>query len=398
VTGGEVDHGRLRRAVDAAAQELVDLSHDLHAHPELAMQEVHAHNALTAALERHGFAVERHAHGIETAFAATVGGGGGPHVVVCAEYDALPRIGHACGHNVIAAAALGTGIAAAPLATELGMTLTVLGTPAEEAVGGKALLVEAGAFAGATAALMVHPAPLDIREAPALAVQDLVVTVHGRAAHAALSPTRQGNALDGLVEVHRLLSTRHFGEWERCHGVITDGGDVANVVPEKARAHYFVRARTGTDAASLESQLRDEISAAVAEFGCTVEFASAMESYREMKHNHLLAGRYQAHAEASGRDFVPQMLIGPESASSTDMGNVSQVVPSIHPMIGIASGPHLPHQRGFAAAAVSESADRAILDAAVALASVVVDLGSDPKLVAEVQADFETHDSVGEPV
>lgn len=389
---------RARRAAGDVGESIVALSHDLHAHPELAMEEAYAHELLASTLERAGFDVSRHAYDLETAFEAEVGGGDGPLVVICAEYDALPRIGHACGHNVIGAGSVGAGLVLAGLAAELGVRIRVLGTPAEEAVGGKAILVQRGAFDGVDAALMVHPAPLDIREAPALAVNDLVVTVHGTAAHASLTRSRRGNALDGLVEVYRLLVEHPFGDWERCHGVITHGGDVPNVVPEETVGHWFVRARTEMDVAELADRLRSEIDAAVGGAGSTVEFSSAMQVYREMKHNHVLAATYEANAEALGREFVPQMLIGPESASSTDMGNVSQVVPAIHPMIGIESAPYLNHQRGFAAAAAAPAADRAVHDAALAMAGTVIDLATDADLLGAIRADFAATDSLGDPL
>lgn len=387
---------RARLAAAAAGETMVALSHDLHAHPELAMEEIHAHDLLADTLERAGFDVTRHAYDVETAFRAELGSGSGPHVVICAEYDALPRIGHACGHNVIGASAAGAGLVLAGLVEELGVRLCVLGTPAEEAVGGKAILVERGAFEGVDAALMVHPAPLDIREAPALAVNDLVVTVHGRAAHASLTRTRLGNALDGLVDVYRVLAAHPMGDWERCHGVITHGGDVPNVVPEEATGHWFVRARTDLDVEDLAARLRAEVESTVVEAGCSVEFSAAMAAYREMKHNHALSGAYQANAERLGREFVPQVLIGPESASSTDMGNVSQVVPAIHPMIGIESGPYLNHQRGFADAAAAPAADRAVHDAALSMAATVIDLATDDALLAAVRAEFAATDSTGD--
>lgn len=383
--------GRVRDAI-------VALSHDLHANPELAMQEHHAHNLLSGVLEVAGFEVTRHAHDLETAFRAETGDGEGPRVVICAEYDALPRIGHACGHNLIGASAVGAGLVLGELAAATGVRVCVLGTPAEEAIGGKAILVERGAFDDVDVALMVHPAPLDIRAAPALAVNDLVVTVRGSAAHASLTRSRRGNALDGLVEVYRLLRDHPVGDWERCHGVITHGGDVPNVVPEEASGHWFVRARTDLDVVELAARLRDEIELATGASGCTVEFASAMELYREMKHNSVLAGTYQGNAEALGREFVPQTLIGPESASSTDMGNVSQVVPAIHPMIGIDSLPHMNHQRGFAAAAAAPAADRAAVDASLAMAHTVIDLATDDTLLTAVRAEFLSTDSTGDPI
>lgn len=397
-----VGDGGLKEVAAATAarngEAIVGISHDLHANPELAMAEHHAHDLLSDVLEEAGFGVTRHAHDLETAFRAELGDGDGPLVVICAEYDALPRIGHACGHNLIGASAVGAGLVLAELAEAAGVRVCVLGTPAEEAIGGKAILVERGAFDGADVALMVHPAPLDIRAAPALAINDLVVTVRGTAAHASLTRSRRGNALDGLVDVYRLLAAHPMGDWERCHGVLTHGGDVPNVVPEEATGHWFVRARTDLDAAELAARLRHQIEATAGEAGCTVEFSSAMEMYREMKHNRVLAEAYQANAESLGREFVPQALIGPESASSTDMGNVSQVVPAIHPMIGIDSAPYLNHQRGFTAAAAAPAADRAAQDAALAMACTVIDLATDASLLKAVRAEFVSTDSTGDPI
>lgn len=387
-------------AVRAAADDAVALSHRIHDRPETALAEHHAAQWLADACDAAGMEVERAAYGLETAFVARAGDRG-PHVVLCAEYDALPRIGHACGHNIIGAVAVAAGAALAPLARSLGVRVTVLGTPAEETVGGKNLLADAGAFEDADAALMLHPAPLDIAAVPALAVEDLVVTVRGRAAHAALAGAGGGRApraLDTLVDVYRTVAAHPCGEWERCAGVITDGGDVPNVVPHEATARFFLRARTATDAADFAERVRDEVRALVAETGCSVEFDGWQAPYREFRQNAPLNAAYEANARAVGREFVPQALIGPESATSTDMGAVSQRVPSIHPMLGIDSGPALPHTPGFADAAVSDAADRALVDGAVALAWTALDVVLDPTVLAAARASFDGAGPLGDPI
>ncbi len=381
--------GRAATAIRESEAELVELSHRIHGKPELAFQERFASGLLADLLESQGFSVERGAFGLETSFLARVGEGA-TRVVFCAEYDALPDIGHACGHNVIAAAAVGAGVGAATVADELGLTVDVLGTPAEETAGGKAILIERGAFEGASAAMMVHPAPVDILDAPYLAVTDIVFTAVGEAAHASLGPrTRRGNALDAIVDTYVALRELELGPYERCHGVITDGGKAPNVVPERASASYFVRARTRDELEALLERVREAAARKCEERGCRVEFSGTGIVVDDVLSNPTLLSLYERNASALGRRFLPQDRITPEMAASTDMGNVSKVVPSIHPTIGIDSLPHLPHQRGFAEAACSPAADRAIVEGAIALAWTAIDLGSDPEIREAVRADFE---------
>lgn len=385
---------RVVAGVDAVADDLVELSHRIHANPETALEEVKASTWLAQRLEAGGFDVELGAYGLPTSFRADIGTSG-PRVILCAEYDALPGIGHACGHNIIGACALGAGLALAAGAEEAGLRVTVLGTPAEEDLGGKRMLVERGAFEEADACLMVHPAPLDIRQTPGLALADLVVTVHGRASHAALSRGSGGNALSALVGVHVALSEMELSPHERCNGVILRGGTAPNVVPEETSSRWFLRARNLEELESFVARVEEKVERNVEAAGCTVEFSSGFPPYREMKTNSVLAERYEDHVRSLGRELVPQSLIGAESATSTDQGNVSQVVPAIHPMIGIDSGPVLPHQPGFAAAAVTESADRAVLDGAKALAMTALDVAIVDGLLGRVREEFDATDSTG---
>lgn len=383
-----------RTKVEEQERLLREISHGLAARPELAMEEEYAHLFLTGVLERKGFDLVRHAYDLPTAFAASAGQGR-RHIVLCAEYDALPDIGHACGHNIIGAAAIGAALALQPLLDLLDCRLTVLGTPAEEAVGGKVLMVEQGAFDGVDAALMVHPAPHDMLIAPMLALQGRVIRVTGKSGHASTMHTRKGNALDGIVEIYRLLAYRSYGPYERCHGVITQGGTVPNVIPDTTSALYYLRARVKDELALFSEQIEREVISLLSELGCTVKFEDEGELYREMKANKTLAGLYRSNLEARGREFVPEIFVGPESAASTDMGNVSQVVPSIHPMIGIDSGPYMNHQRGFADAAVSPEGDKAVIDGAIGMAWCVIDLLLREGVLDAVQQEFLLADAIG---
>ncbi|HVM41519.1 MAG TPA: amidohydrolase, partial [Acidimicrobiia bacterium] len=233
--------------IDTLAGELVEISHSVHAHPELAFEEHFAAECLVRALRQEGLEVEAGAYGVDTAFAARVGDGDGPHVVVCCEYDALPDIGHACGHNVIAAAGLGAGLALAAVAEAAGGRVTILGTPAEEAGGGKIAMGERGAFADADAAMMIHPAGADFLAPTMLAMTQFDVRAHGQSAHAAGFPWRGVNALDAIVMGYVAVGQlrQHIHPSERVHGIITRGGAAPNVVPDLAAARFNVRARTG---------------------------------------------------------------------------------------------------------------------------------------------------------
>jgi amidohydrolase len=394
--GGDSLKRRAQTAVSDAAEVVVGLSRRIHAHPELAMEEEQAAMWCADALARSGFDVTPGYLDVPTAFAATAGDG--PlHVLYCAEYDALPGVGHACGHNVIAASAVAAGIGLAAVAEDIGCRVTVLGTPAEEAVGGKAILAARGAFDGVDAALMVHPSPVDVAILPYLAVESLIVRVRGEAAHASLVTDRSGNALDATVEVHRMLSHSDFTEWERCHGIITNGGAVPNVVPEETEAYYYVRARTAEDLDRLRDRIVDQIETVVRQAGCTLELPATRDlRYREVKHNRPLARAYTANAELLGRTFLDQKYVSPAFAASTDMGNVSQLVPAIHPTIGIDSLPHMNHMRGFATAAAKPAADMAALQGGTALAWTGIDLAITDGMLDDVRADFAATDSTGE--
>jgi amidohydrolase len=365
-TAAQVD--AVTAAVDDASGVLVGLSHAIAADPEPAYEEHRAAARCADLLEEHGFAVERGAYGLPTAFAARAGSRG-PHVVVCAEYDALPGVGHACGHNVIAASAVGAGIALAPLVEAAGLRLTVLGTPAEELGGGKVDLIEAGALEGVDAALMVHPTPYDDHAPRSLAIEEWRVVHRGRASHASSAPELGVNALDGVVQGYTALAMlrQHLRPLQQVHGVIVDGGQAANVVPERAEASYFLRAADAGDLEDLRRRARGCIEGAAAATGTTVEITVEGHVYEPLRADPVLAEVFGEACEAIGRPYVPDPS-GDALTGSTDFGNVSQRVPGLHADLAVHSWPAVNHQHEFAAACVSETGDRTMLEGAKALA------------------------------
>lgn len=375
--------------VGELAGELVALSHAIHAHPELAYEEHFASASLADALEAHGFEVERAAYGLETAFAARAGGGEGPHVAICCEYDALPGIGHGCGHNVIATAGLGAGLALARVAGDLGGRVTVLGTPAEERGGGKIQMLDRGAFDGVDVAMMVHSGGSDFVAPEMLAMLQLDFRAHGKEAHAAGFPWRGRNALDAIVLGYMGVAAlrQHIHPSERVHGIITRGGDAPNIVPSTAAARFNVRSTTTGRLDSLRARVLACFEGAAAAAGCDLEHR-AIGPYAELVTNGPLASAYQANAEAIGREILDPALVRLPVVGSTDMGNVSQSVPAIHPMIAV-SPPNVPlHTEEFAAHSVSDQADQAVTDGARAMAMTAIDIWTDDSLLSDIRAAF----------
>lgn len=370
---------RVRREVDERAGLLLDVSHDIHEHPELCFEERHAHALLCDALEVAGLTTTRHAYGLETAFVAEAGTEG-PIVAVICEYDALPEIGHACGHNVIAAAGLGAGLAAAQLAEDLGGRVRVLGTPAEEGGGGKVFMIRQGALDGVSAAMMVHPADHDMPTMKAIAIQELTVDYEGRAAHAAAAPHQGRNALDAAVlgYVNVAALRQHIRADERIHGIFTHAGDKPNVVPHRAQALYYVRSGDLGSLESLKERVLDCLRAGALASGCSMEHHWRDPAYADLRDDRWLLDRYEENAAGLGRVSRDPDEVG-WVIGSTDMGNVSQEVPSIHPMIAVAPPGVSIHTPEFARHARGEEGDRAVLDGAKILASTVLDCWSRPQ-------------------
>ena len=358
--------------IDARRDELLALSHAVHGDAEIAYEEHTSSRRVADSLEAGGFAVRTGVCDLPTAFVATAGSG--PlNLGICAEYDALPGIGHACGHNIIAAAAVGAGLALAEVANELGITVTVLGTPAEEGGGGKILMLERGGFDGLNAAMMVHPAPIESSTFPCLAVQHLDVTYRGHSAHASAYPELGVNAADAftVAQVAIGLLRQHTRPTDRIHGIITHGGDAPNIVPELTTGRWSVRASTLDDLHVLLPKVERCFEAGAIATGSEVTVDRSQLPYSEFLPDSELVTLYEQEAIAIGRTFDPYDQVA-NLSGSTDMANVSLAMPTIHPMLRIASGGAVNHQPGFAAACITADADRAVRDGALAMARTVV--------------------------
>ncbi len=380
---------RVCAEVDRLADRLIDASHEIHAHPELNYQEVFAHDLLTGILDDLGYAPTRGAYGVDTAFEAGAGASG-PEIAVLCEYDALPGIGHACGHNVIATAGLGAGLAAAALADELGGRVRIMGTPAEEGGGGKILMARQGAFDGLAAAMMIHPADADLIRMDCIAVQELYVDYHGKAAHAAAAPQEGRNALDAAVLGYMNVAAlrQHILPTERVHGVFTKGGDKANIVPAETSMTWMVRSPTISSLQPLKQRVLSCLESSATATGCTCATSWQGVTYADMIDNGPMVESYVANAARLGRTVRDPRRIGKAVVGSTDMGNISYLVPSIHPMIQVAEEGVAIHTVDFAAWARSDAGDRAVLDGAKAMAMTVVDLWTQPGLLERVGETF----------
>lgn len=353
---------------------LLGLSHRIHAHPELCFEETRSSAWTAALLAEAGLAVETGVGGLDTAFVARAGSG--PlHLAICAEYDALPGIGHACGHNIIAASAVGAGLALAPLADELGLTISVVGTPAEEGGGGKVYMLERGVFDGMHAAMMVHPAPFDVLRPRVSAVSHFAVRYTGRESHAAAAPHMGVNAADALVvaQVAVGLLRQHFRPTDQVHGFVTHGGDAANIIPAHTSGDWMVRARTIDELAEIRPKVDCCFEAGALATGAALELEDVCPTYSHMEHDDDLVEAYRAGAESIGRVYGDA-----DMTFSTDMGNVSLAMPSIHPCIAIDTAGAVNHQPEFAAACVNASADRAVLEGALALALTAISAAAGP--------------------
>ncbi|MEU7045566.1 amidohydrolase [Streptomyces varsoviensis] len=385
-TGSEGPAAGIRRAVAAAADDVLALGHRIHAHPEVAWEEEKAARWTAGALDDLGYTVRTGTAGLPTAFTATTGTG--PlHIGICAEYDALPGLGHACGHNIIASAAVGAAAGLAPFADELGLTVTVFGTPAEEGGGGKILMLERGAFDGVHAAMMVHPGPVDVAEADPFAVAHLKVRYHGKAAHAAAYPEQGRNAADAftLAQVAIGLLRQQLPGGTRVHGMMTRGGEAPNAIPELTEGRWYVRAGTLEHLDRLRPRVERCFEAGALATGCELEIEPESPPYSEFRNDAGLLAVYRRTAEALGRRFDTGSPAARMNRASTDMGNVSRVLPAIHPYLGIGSLPAVNHQKEFAAHCVGAEADRAVLDGATAMAlttaAVAADAGERARLI-----------------
>ncbi len=376
--------------VDALAPRLVHASRAIHDHPELNYEEHFAHQTLTDLLIEQGVTTTRHAYGIDTAFDATAGSEG-PTIAVLCEYDALPGVGHACGHNVIATAGLGAGLAAAYVAEQAGGRVRIMGTPAEEGGGGKVKMARAGAFDDVDAAMMVHPADADLITIDCIAIQELEVEYHGKAAHAAAAPWEGRNALDAAVLAYMNIAAlrQHIRPNERIHGIFTKSGDKPNIVPSDAAMDWYIRSGTIESLQPLKERVVICLESAAAACGCTMDHAWVGETYADMIDNMPMVRSYIENAARLGRTVLDPVTSGRHVVGSADMGNISYLVPSIHPMIKVAPDGVPIHSVEFAEWAGSAEGDKAVVDGAKAMAMTIVDLWTSAELREQMLAHFD---------
>lgn len=373
--------------IDTDYQQLAGLSRKLHDNPETAFNEHKAADWLTGYLAEKGFAVEKGICNLPTAFRG-IYGSGGPVIAFLAEYDALPGVGHACGHNLIATSAVAAGVASRKVVDELGGSIAVFGTPGEELYGGKAMMAERGAFDNVDAAMISHPGGGNRVIMHTLAVQTLDVEFFGREAHAAAQPEVGINALEAMILSFNAVNSlrQHIREKARIHGIITEGGKASNIVPAYSSASFMVRADEETYLDELEEKVLNCFTGAALATGAELKYEWGEVRYAPMLNNLTLAEIFRSNFKSLGRD-IP---LGDTTTInfSTDVGNVSQLVPTIQPLVAIASDDVLIHSPRFAEAAASEAALGCLLDAARAMTMTAVDLLADPEKMEKARDDF----------
>ena len=373
-TNPTVQRAQVLEAVTTQQPSLIRLSETLHANPELGWQEHRAAGWTADYLAEHGFEVEKEYLDYPTAIRA-VFGTGARRIGLMAEYDALPGLGHACGHNIITAISCGAAVALAQFAAERDLTVELYGTPAEEGGGGKIELLKKGAFHGLDLAMMAHPSPVDSAEARPYAVAHNHVEYRGKSAHAAAYPDQGVNANDAFIvaQVALGLLRQQLPPGTRVHGIQTRGGEAPNAIPEKTEGRWYVRAESLAQLGKLEERVHRCFEAGALASGCELSVTPESEPYSEFRTDLRALELYVMHAESLGRDFNAPPEQATMNRASTDMGNVSQVVPAIHPYIGLGCFPAANHQPEFAAHCVGEAANLAIHDGAAALALTALD-------------------------
>ena len=380
-------HAEICRAIDNYRDKVVALSHEIHEHPELMFQEHFAAGLLTKAAGELGLEVEREVGGLKTAFRAEFGATG-PAVAILAEYDALPN-GHSCGHNLIAGAALSAVAGLKSIASQLPGRVVFLGTPAEEGGGGKIILIAQGALRGVDAAMMAHPTDGEFCTMPALATQHLRLTFHGQGAHAAMAPWDGSSALSAVIQTFQSVDAMrlHLRDGSRLHGIITDGGQAVNIIPERTQCVFSARARTSRYANEIGARIIRCAEGAAIATGTRVEHV-VEGGYKNMINNLSMAHRYAAHSEALGTKSAEAPADTP--TGSTDMGDVSHVMPAIHPTFAISRhGEGNCHEDAFVAHADSKRGYDAMIRVAKAMAMTAYDLLAQPELLAAAKKEFE---------
>ena len=382
------DHKRtIIKISDSFQEEIWELASKIGNKPEEGYKEYYAQEILTNFLISCGFVVEKHLGGIETAFLARFKGKENkPKIAFLAEYDALPQIGHGCGHNLIGAASIGAAIVLSKM-NDLNGEIVVIGSPAEESSGAKVILVEKGIFNDLDAALMFHPGSCNVPEISSLALDALEVTFHGQAVHMAISENMGINALDALLLLFESLTKlkRRLSRLERIDGIITDGGKVPNIVPDKATARFYLRAESRDDLDRIREKFLELAFKAASKIGAQMTWVFYENSYHEMKSNSILAGCFRDNLQELGIKDIepPQTMMG-----SVDMGNVSQIVPAIHPYLKMGKGLEMPHTREFTRAALSGPGREVLPLAVKALSLTGWDIMTNQKLLIKMQREF----------
>ncbi len=362
---------KLQETYTAISSDLIELSEQIHSDPELAFNEFKAVANCLKTFQKYGLDGNRDVYDLPTAIELKVGTGN-TNVAIIAEYDALPKVGHACGHNIIAAAAVGATILLKDLVDQLDLTITFLGTPGEEGGGGKILMLQRGAFDNVDYALMIHPAPIDSWEMRCRAVEQFEISFRGQASHASAAPYLGKNALDALTlaQVAIGLARQQFNPDDQVHGIITHGGDAANIIPDFTSATYYLRSATLENLQRLKPKIFDCFKGAAVATQTEVEITEICPAYSEFKTDVNLIANFKMAANLIG---LNKSNINDEGLSaSTDMANVSLKVPSIHPLIGIESHGSVNHQKEFTAACLGQSANEAIKKGALSMALTAI--------------------------
>ena len=366
---------QFKENLDSIYQSLCDVSDWMYENPELGFEEFETSKYLVNYIESKTGKVSYPIYGLDTAFEITYGTKG-PLVVICVEYDALPEVGHACGHNIIATASIGAGIALHNLAEELGIRVKVLGTPAEEGGGGKIILLDKGAYEDASCSMMIHPSVEDVVDPTFTTIQQYKVEYFGKDAHAAGAPDQGINALDAQIQLFVNASTyrQQMVQSNRMHGVIKDGGYKPNIIPSYTSSEWYLRSLNKKGLDELENHFMNFVNAAALATRCEVKVTIPDYRYEEIDNNKILCDLYFENSKDIGREMIYQKDSVRPGLGSTDMGNISQAFPSIHPMLSIGDGSAVNHQPEFAAETITESGHKAIYDGAYAMGATIIDL------------------------
>jgi len=364
-----------KKSLDEIFNELCDVSSWMYENPELGFEEFKTSKYLVEYINKYASNTIFPTHNLETAFEVTFGDKG-PLTVICVEYDALPVIGHACGHNIIATAAIGAGLALRNYVNELGIRVKLLGTPAEEGGGGKIVLLDSGAFEDAACSMMIHPGIENVVNPTFTTIQQYTVEYFGKDAHAAGAPEEGINALDAQIQLFVNASTyrQQMLQTNRMHGVIREGGFKPNIIPSYTKSEWYLRSLNKEGLEKIESDFYNFVNAAALATKCDVKISSPDYIYQEIKNNQTMYELYQENSKDIGRDMILQKDAVRPGLGSTDMGNISQAFPSIHPMLGIDGNGAVNHQPEYAAATLSDSGKKAIYDGAYAMGATIIDL------------------------